>query len=60
MKSKQSARNKKQPIVVKDLKAKNNPKGGASDIFAKIGDIKGSSLPAAKGSSAVTYVKYEV
>jgi hypothetical protein len=29
MKSKESAKSKKQPVVVKDLKAKKNPKGGA-------------------------------
>ena len=34
MKSKKPAGNKKQPIVVKDLNTKKNPKGGArSKIF---------------------------
>ena len=31
MKTKQSASTKKQNIVLKDLKTKKNPKGGASD-----------------------------
>ena len=31
MKSKESAKSKKQSIVVKDLKAKKNPKGGSMD-----------------------------
>jgi len=31
-------------VRVRDLKPKKNPKGGASDIFAKLGDIKGESL----------------
>ena len=44
MKSKKPARNKKQTIVVKDLNPKKNPKGGATDIFAKLGDIKGESF----------------
>jgi len=35
---------KKPSVKVKDLRAKKNPKGGASDIFAKLGDIKGESL----------------
>ncbi|MGZ8853129.1 MAG: hypothetical protein ACXW2X_07010 [Thermoanaerobaculia bacterium] len=44
-KSKKNAKNPGKPSVkVEDLKAKKNPKGGASDIFAKIGDIKGESL----------------
>ena len=34
----------KPSVKVKDMRAKKNPKGGASDIFAKIGDIKGESL----------------
>jgi hypothetical protein len=34
----------KPSVKVKDLRAKKNPKGGASDIFAKLGDIKGESL----------------
>jgi hypothetical protein len=33
MKSKQAAGSKKQPIVVKDLKAKKNPKGGGYDLM---------------------------
>lgn len=35
---------KKPSVKVSDLRARKNPKGGASDIFAKIGDIKGESL----------------
>ncbi len=35
---------KKPSVKVKDLRARKNPKGGASDIFAKLGDIKGESL----------------
>ena len=34
----------KPSVKVNDLRARKNPKGGASDIFAKIGDIKGESL----------------
>ena len=34
---------KKPSVKVNDLRARKNPKGGASDIFAKIGDIKGES-----------------
>ena len=44
MKSKKTARNKKQTIVVKDLSARKNPKGGRADIFAKLGDIKGETF----------------
>jgi hypothetical protein len=44
MKSKKTARNKTQAIVVKDLRARKNPKGGRADIFAKLGDIKGESF----------------
>jgi hypothetical protein len=38
-----SKRSKKPSVKVKDLSAKKNPKGGAPDIFAKLGDIKGES-----------------
>ena len=38
------AKTKKPSVKVKDLRAKKNPKGGAADIFAKLGDIKGESL----------------
>jgi len=34
----------KPSVKVNDLRARKNPKGGASDIFAKLGDIKGESL----------------
>jgi hypothetical protein len=44
--------NPKQSVKVRDLKAKKNPKGGASDIFAKLGDIKGESIDS-KLSSAI-------
>ena len=43
--------NKKPSVKVQDLGAKKNPKGGASDIFAKIGDIKGESLDSKYKSS---------
>jgi type VI protein secretion system component Hcp len=35
---------KKPSVRVNDLRARKNPKGGSSDIFAKLGDIKGESL----------------
>ena len=31
-------------VKVRDLRSKKNPKGGAADVFAKLGDIKGESL----------------
>ena len=54
-KSKKSS--KKPSVKVRDLKAKKNPKGGAADIFAKLGDIKGESLRGIKGES-LTSIKY--
>ncbi len=41
--AKSKKKSKKPSVKVKDLRAKKNPKGGASDIFAKLGDIKGES-----------------
>jgi hypothetical protein len=35
---------KKPSVKVKDLRARKNPKGGASDMYLKLGDIKGESL----------------
>ena len=36
MKSKEPVKSKKQSIIVKDLKAKKSPKGGASSITVRI------------------------
>ena len=61
MKAKKSVRKRKQTIVVKDLNARINPKGGASDIFAKIGDIKGESFrPSAGTLSTSLHFKYDI
>jgi hypothetical protein len=40
MKTKQSDSNKKQSVVVKDLKAKKNPKGGAAILFPVFAQAK--------------------
>jgi len=42
----------KPSVRVRDLKPKKDPKGGAADIFAKLGDIKGESL-----STSLNYKK---
>ncbi len=47
---------RKPSVKVNDLRAKKNPKGGASDMFLKIGDIKGESLDD-KHRSAVSVLK---
>ena len=38
-----SKKDKKPSVKVEDLSAKKDPKGGATDIFAKLGDIKGEA-----------------
>jgi hypothetical protein len=44
------SKSKKPAIVVKDLKAKKNPKGGAVDMFIKIGSpSKAQTASAARG-----------
>lgn len=43
MKTKESAKSKKQSIIVKDLKAKKNPKGGA--IYMKFGSVNTGVQP---------------
>ena len=44
MKTKQTVSGKKQSIVVKDLKAKKNPKGGAAvDFFLKFDGLKSNT-----------------
>ena len=40
-------KNSRKPSVkVDDLRARKNPKGGATDVFLKLGDIKGESQDA--------------
>ena len=41
-----STRKTKPSVHVRDIRSRKDPKGGVSDIFAKIGDIKGESLDA--------------
>jgi len=50
-KAKKSGGKSKSSVKVQDLRSKKNPKGGAADIFAKLGDIKGESLSANKLST---------
>ena len=53
MKTKQTVSGKKQSIVVKDLKAKKNPKGGAAvDFFLKIDRMAGLKVNPTSGLSA--------
>ena len=40
MKSKEPAKSKKQPIIVRDLNSKKNPKGGAPCTTMKLGTLK--------------------
>ncbi len=49
--------NKKPSVKVQDLGAKKDPKGGASDIFAKLGDIKGESLDSKYSSLKISSLK---
>jgi hypothetical protein len=44
MKSKESAKSKKQTVIVKDLKAKKNPKGGAAGTPITITAIGAGTL----------------
>jgi hypothetical protein len=52
MKTKQSDSNKKQPIVVKDLKAKKNPKGGTVHLPYKFETPGGIVQPTTNPQSA--------
>jgi hypothetical protein len=53
MKSKQTVDSKKQSIIVKDLKAKKNPKGGADYLIDKLhGTTGGIVQPTTNPQSA--------